>query len=184
MNIELLQAIRTDDLQKIMAFHKENDLLESGHLHHYVSSMFSHKAKRALVWVAKCADRNEYFTTNEIPLNVVVAGGDVQLVKYILEAGINPNQVSGNGIGPCHQLCSIHSSWAKTTDIAQLLIQYGMNPHCTFNNRLSGYEYLIGNGHIEIANYVRSAWEESHLKNCLEDINPQPQRQLKSRARI
>lgn len=82
-------------------------------------------------------------------LHAAVAGGKLEIVKTILEAGGNPNAQQQAGFRPIHE-----AGTKANRALAELLIAHGADPTLTTDDGRSAIDLAREKGHAEFADWL------------------------------
>ncbi len=96
--------------------------------------------------------RNSYGGT---PLMSAVQGGEIEVAKYYLDRGANPNLLNTIGESALTKVKS--SGGGQYLELAELLITHGADPMIKADNGISALQWAISNGHDDLARLYRVA---------------------------
>jgi ankyrin repeat protein len=84
-------------------------------------------------------------------LHAAVAGGKLEIVKALLEAGANPNAPQQQGFRPIHE-----AGTKANRPLADLLLTHGADPSLPNDTGQSAIDLAHEKGHIDFANWLAS----------------------------
>ena len=97
----------------------------------------------------ECASRNT-------PLHYASMGGRIDVVKFLLERGADPNRPGIRGKTPFHSIFTFNPVLISNSKlIAKLLIDNGANVNMVDNNGHTPLWFALRKGHTEAANLIR-----------------------------
>ena len=82
-------------------------------------------------------------------LHAAVAGGKLEIVKAVLEAGANPNAQQQAGFRPMHE-----AGTKANRALAELLLKHGADPALTSDDGKSAIDLARDKGHAEFADWL------------------------------
>lgn len=80
------------------------------------------------------------------PLDSAVFGGDLDIVRRLLESGADPNLAQEGGFMPLHGAAQRGDS-----EMVELLLSHGADPIATSDNGKYASDYAMEAGHVELA---------------------------------